>query len=153
MNRLLISELANGEIEIAKKIHGVFQRSYKIEADLIGAEDFPPLKRSVNDFQKSNTYFYGAWKGEDLSSIIEVNIDELKLEICSLVVNPKYFRQGIGSKMMKFILEKHPRNKTLVETASANQPAIRLYEKHGFKITRKWMLDIGIEKVELMRIE
>lgn len=43
----MIIQIDNQDIYNAKEIHYVFQASYKVEANLINAIDFPPLKRSV----------------------------------------------------------------------------------------------------------
>ena len=151
MKHTPIHLLPHKNISTAKKIHHIFQRSYRIEANLIGVEDFPPLRRTINSFQKSNTHFYGFLKNDELTALIEIDVDENQLEICSLVVDPLFFRQGLASQMMEYILEKFPRNISVVETATVNSPAISLYEKYGFSIKKKWRLKIGIEKVVMVR--
>ncbi|MFC3647392.1 hypothetical protein [Planctobacterium marinum] len=43
----MITTLAHHKRTIAEQIHSVFQASYKLEAELIQAQNFPPLKRTV----------------------------------------------------------------------------------------------------------
>jgi hypothetical protein len=40
----MIERLQNNDLEVAEKIRSVFQLSYKVEAELLNAKDFPPLK-------------------------------------------------------------------------------------------------------------
>jgi len=55
----MIKRLNNSNEEVANKIFTIFQNSYKIEAEIIGALNFPPLLRSAKDIEKSKTLFYG----------------------------------------------------------------------------------------------
>ena len=54
----MIEKLQNNDIEVSKKIRLVFQLSYKIEAKLLNATDFPTLKRSIENFVNSSTAFF-----------------------------------------------------------------------------------------------
>ena len=53
----MITKLDNSNEEVAKKIFTIFQNSYKIEAQLIGAVNFPPLSRSAKDIENSKHSF------------------------------------------------------------------------------------------------
>lgn len=53
----MITKLDNANDFVAKQIYITLQRSYKIEAELIGALNFPPLSRTVTDIQNSPTLF------------------------------------------------------------------------------------------------
>ncbi len=101
----MIERLDNKNITVAEKILTVFQVSYAIEAKLLRAIDFPPLKRSLNDFLNSETEFYGFWKAEQIAAIIETKSDGYATHIQSLVVDPKFFRQGLARKLITFVFE------------------------------------------------
>ena len=60
----MIKKLQNNNLATAKKIRSVFQASYKIEAKLLKATDFPPLKRPLENYLKSTTAFFGFLKKE-----------------------------------------------------------------------------------------
>ncbi|WP_307253055.1 GNAT family N-acetyltransferase [Croceifilum oryzae] len=65
-----------------------------------------------------------------ISFIIESNV----VDIHRLVVSPFYFRQGIGAKLLSFLLTEHTRTtKYIVHTGAENIPAKKLYEKFGFR--------------------
>ncbi|MDL5510921.1 GNAT family N-acetyltransferase [Arenibacter sp. M-2] len=142
----MIKKITHSEISNAEKLHTLFQESYRIEADLLGVSDFPPLQRTTSDFQNRNTQFYGVWKGEVLAAAVEINQLKNTLEICSLVVHPKYFRQGIARKLLLFVEDYDNSETLIVETGWANAPAINLYEKFGFQETGEYIGPGGIKK-------
>ncbi len=145
----MITKLDNTNAEVAKQIFTVFQNSYKIEAQLIGTLDFPPLLRSAEDIQHSKTQFYGFKQNKSLAAVIEIVVENMQLEINSLTVDPNYFRQGIAHKLISYILDDIDFSAAVVETAVVNIPAINLYKKHGFVEFKRWTPSHGIEKVAM----
>ena len=150
----MIKKLDNSNEEVANQIFTIFQNSYKIEAQLIGAVDFPPLSRSAKDIENSKTLFYGFSENECLAAIIELEIEDKHLGINSLTVAPNYFKKGIASKLISYVLEKIDFSEALlktavVETAVENIPAINLYKKHGFVEFKRWTPSHGIEKLAM----
>lgn len=143
----MIEKIDHSEISYAAKIHGLFQASYSIEAELLGVTDFPPLKRSIVDFLNSDTLFYGIWKKGVLAAAVEIDLLENTLDICSLVVHPKYFRQGIAQKLLLFLENYDDSDTLIVETGWANAPAIALYKKFGFHETSQYINTGGIKKI------
>ena len=153
----MIQLLNNVAVEVSQQIYQVFQRSYKIEAELIGVENFPPLSRSVEQIRQSTNEFYGVIIEGVLAGVIEVSLKESSaqdiskttLEIESLTVSPLFFKQGIASRLIEFVLQNKAFEYAIVETAAVNQPAIRLYDKHGFRVFKQFTPEHGIEKVAL----
>jgi ribosomal protein S18 acetylase RimI-like enzyme len=145
----MIEKLDNSDVKIASQIFTVFQQSYKVEAQLIGTLDFPPLLRSIKDIENSRTVFYGFKENGNLAAVIEIEVEGKLLGINSLTVHPDYFRKGIAHKLISFVLEKIPFAKAIVETAVVNVPAINLYEKHGFVEFKRWTPSHGIEKLAM----
>lgn len=155
----MILQLSNTEPEVSQQIYQVFQSSYKIEADLISVENFPPLSRTVQNIQASTSQFYGFIVEGELAGVIEISLNESSaqdisktiLEIDSLTVSPMFFKQGIASRLIEFVLQNKAFEYAIVETAVVNQPAIKLYEKHGFRAFKQFTPAHGIEKVALQR--
>ena len=145
----MIKKLDNTDVTIGEQIYTVFQNSYKIEAKLLNATNFPPLKRTVKEFTESNTKFFGYFKDNHLAAVIELIIKPEYIHIRSLVVEPIFFKQGIASELIKFTFKKFDSILYIVETGQKNYPAIKLYEKHGFKLVKEWLTDINIMKVKL----
>jgi GNAT superfamily N-acetyltransferase len=145
-----LEELDHRSHETANRIHDLFQCSYQVEAELIGASSFPPLERSAWEVRTATSRFLGHWIGAELAAVLEYSGDETHLSIDSLVVHPKYFRRGIASRILRALLEEVDWQTADVETAAGNAPAIALYEKFGFYCSRLWMSEDGIEKVQLL---
>ena len=133
----MIQKLQNNNIEIAEKIRAVFQLSYKIEAELLNAVDFPPLKRTIENFVISETAFFGYLKEKELAAVIEITTNNEFTHINSLVVDPHFFRQGIAKKMMEFVFETFDSKLFIVETGLENGPATQLYKKFGFQEVKR----------------
>ncbi len=147
----MITKVNHYQEQVAKHIHDVFQRSYQIEATLIGTTNFPPLRRSVSKIQSSNTEFYAYMAAGVMAAVIEIEENKQAhcLDIHSLTVDPHFFRQGIASKLLAHVIKTTALTTVTVETAVVNAPAITLYEKHGFEIYQQWTPDHGIEKVAM----
>ena len=147
----MIEKLQNNEIEISKRIRTVFQASYKIEAKLLNATDFPPLKRPLENYLKSNTVFFGYLKNEGIAGVIEIDHNNDYTLIRSLVVDPTFFRQGIAKKLMKFVLDRFDSKLFVVETGLENGPATKLYETFGFIEVKQWVTNHGVRKIKFER--
>jgi ribosomal protein S18 acetylase RimI-like enzyme len=145
----MIKKLDNSNADIANQIFTIFQNSYKIEAQLIGVVDFPPLMRSAKDIENSKTLFYGFSENQCLAAIIEIVIEDKHLEIYSLTVDPNYFRKGIANKLIRYVLQMIDLSQATVETAVANIPAINLYKKHGFVEFKRWTPSHGIQQLAM----
>ena len=145
----MIQKLDNTTDKIAIQIFTVFQNSYKVEAQLIGTQEFPPLTRGIKNIKESKTLFYGFIENGNLAAVIEINIKAKRLEIDSLTVDPIYFRKGIAGKLINFVLTTFEFSEAIVETAIMNEPAIKLYNKYGFIEFKRWVPSHGIPKLAL----
>ncbi len=143
----MIKKLSNCNLETAEKMHSVFQVSYKIEAELLNAIDFPPLKRTVEDYMESDSEFFGYTNNGELAGIVEIIQNKTYTHVRSMVVKPTFFRQGIAQKLMEFILNTFDSDLYTVETGLENEPATKLYEKCGFIKVKTWDTEHGITKV------
>jgi len=56
-------------------------------------------------------------------------------EIENMVVEVRSLRQGIADRLMRALIEQAEKGvaRVLLEVRESNQPARRLYEKHGFR--------------------
>lgn len=144
----MIEKLKNSDLEIAKKMRLIFQASYKVEATLLNATNFPPLKRTLENYTESNTEFYGYSINEVLAAVVEIDTNNNRILIRSLVVHPDFFRQGIAGKLLIFVFETFQSNLFVVETGLENGPAKKLYEKFGFVEVHQWDTNHGIRKIK-----
>ena len=136
----------------AEKLKNVFQRSYKVEAQLLGAKNFPPLSRTLSSYKESNNDFFGFYDHDRLTAVIEMKNEEFSMHIQSLVVDPEYFRRGIARALIIFIIEKFDTRKFTVETGKNNSPARSLYEGFGFKLVKTYLAEENIEKVRYQKV-
>lgn len=149
----MIKKLAHTDIEISKKIRAVFQVSYAVEAKILNAIDFPPLKRNLESFMNCENDFFGFFKANELSAVIEISKKSAFIHVQSLVVAPTYFRQGIGKALMDFVLDLYSPTLFMVETGVDNGPATKLYKKIGFKEVKQWDTEFGIRKIRFEKLE
>ena len=143
----MIIKINNKENKIAEEIRAIFQASYTVEAKMLKAVDFPPLKRTVSQFLKSDSEFYAYYLIENIAGVIEIENNEDLTHIQSLVIYPKYFRNGIGRKLVQFTLDTYKAKIVTVETGIDNHPAIKLYESFGFQEQEQWDTNHGVRKV------
>ena len=143
----MIKKLQNDDLETSSEIHVVFQLSYAVEAELLDANDFPPLKRPLESYFESRNEFYGYFENNELAGVIEVERTDQHIDINSLVVKPKFFRRGIGRKLVEFTFNRFDAKLFIVETGVKNTPATELYKKLGFKEIKQWDTDFGIRKI------
>ena len=147
----MIVKIDNKRNEIAQEIRRIFQASYTIEAEMLKAIDFPPLKRTMSQFLDSNSEFYAYYLKQNIAGLIEINNNQDATHIQSLVVYPKYFRQGIGRKLVKFVLDTYKSIIFTVETGVDNHPAIKLYISLGFEEQSQWDINHGVRKVRFKK--
>ena len=143
----MIQKLNHKNMQQAQQMYRVFQVSYAIEAKILKAVDFPPLKRTTEQFINAETDFYGFVIKNDLAAVIELDIKQESIHIQSLVVDPEYFRRGIAGKLLGFILDNFTTKLFTVETGLDNMPAVRLYKKYGFIETEQYDTNHGIRKI------
>jgi ribosomal protein S18 acetylase RimI-like enzyme len=136
----------------AMEIHRVQMLAYAQEAKLLGANDFPPLRRTVEDICTCEEEFFVAMVGKELVGAVSVWADPegIGKNIASLVVSPAFQRRGIGRGLMAEVL-RHYRAETLtVQTGARNEPALNLYTQFGFVEFRRWF--VGHEPLELVKL-
>ena len=143
----MIKKLQNKNLEEAEQIQSVFQLSYMVEAELLGASEFPPLKRTLEGYLTSSNDFYGYFVNNELAGIIEIESLDKYIDINSLVVKPIFFRRGIGRKLLEFSFNKYESDLFIVETGIDNKPATELYKKLGFEEAKQWDTEFGVRKV------
>lgn len=137
----------------AIRILAVQAAAYLVEAERLGFREIPPLHDSVPSLQTSGETFLGYFdEAEALLGAVSFILQEKKLKICRMMVQPNHFCKGIASKLLSRVLER-PGSHTeyVVLTGTANLPAINLYVKHGFRPLQTQEITPGISLTELVR--
>jgi len=143
----MIKKLDHEKLDRAIEIQNVFQLSYKVEAALLNAKEFPPLKRSLTEFIGSKNDFYGFLIDDVLAAVIEIKSTKKVTHIQSLVVLPTFFRRGIAQNILDFTFTNFDTALFTVETGAANLPATALYKKNGFVEISQYNAQFDIRKV------
>ena len=143
----MIKKLQHTNLEIAREMRAIFQVSYAVEAQLLNAINFPPLQRPLKNYVESNTTFFGFHIEGEIVGVIEVSTKEKTTHINSLVVSPKFFRQGVAKQLMEFVLTNFDSEIFTVETGLKNIPASKLYTSFHFKEVRQWDTDHCVRKI------
>ena len=146
----MIKRIYNFNLDNANKIWHIFQKSYAVEANILNADDFPPLKRSVAQIIQSKHNFFAFYDYSDLVALIEIDI-KAKIHIQSLVVYPNHFRKGYAKKLIKYVLSMFDSHVFTVETGFDNLPAKNLYSSLGFTATQQYEAAYGIKKIKYVR--
>lgn len=122
-------------------MHYVFNYSLKVEAEIIGSYEIPPLKDTVYTLQHSEEIFIGFYEKEELCGIISIKIEDEELDIHRLIVHPAHFKKGIAQRLLHFLESEFEVKTIKVATASKNTPAVRFYEKNGFRNRKEVIVD------------
>jgi ribosomal protein S18 acetylase RimI-like enzyme len=147
-----IVRLSQADHGVAEKIKALHDSAYAAEARLIGLDEFPPLKRTLESYANSKSVFFAyIHEGCCVGSVELETGNSSALEISSLVVDPDFSRCGIATKLMKHALSKAGSRQAIVSTAAANYPAINLYESLGFQKVDEWTNGDGIDIVRLAK--
>lgn len=125
--------------------------SYKIEAELLGVKNFPPLFKRINDILNSKNMFFGYYLGETIVGAMEIEVINKIVHVHSLVTNVNYFKKGIASSLLDKIFKEYKNYAIEVETGLDNIPAINLYIKKGFIKKKTTMNNAGIMTVRFLK--
>lgn len=130
----MIKELNINDVLVAKSVLELQKASYKIEADIIGFQDIPPLKDTIESLIQCEETFFGYYLNDVLAGIISFKFIGNVLDIHRTAVHPDFFRMGIAQKLLLYT-ERLKSNiyKIKVCTGKANIPAVNLYLKNGYK--------------------
>lgn len=151
MNGSQIEVIENNISHNALKIYKLFQQSYKVEADIIGLNDFPPLSLSIQDIVQSDGIFEAISINTNIVAIVCYKNIQGTVELQNLAVSPEFFRRGLASMLLNHLFNKYQKCKFIIHTALANIPAVRLYEKLGFTLNDTFVSSEGIELAKMVK--
>ncbi|MEK8132256.1 GNAT family N-acetyltransferase [Paenibacillus filicis] len=129
------------------------QQAYRIEAELVGFEEIPPLLDSPQELRESGESFFGYYEDEKLLGAISCKQSARELTICRMMVHPDRFRQGIAGALLRHVEAiAIPGCAIAVATGTTNTPAVALYEKHGFMASRMQLIAPGITMTHFIKL-
>lgn len=110
--------------------------SYRVEADLIGFDSIPPLHDTEDSLIECEETFCGIYVEGRLAGMVSYMVEGGVFDIYRMAVHPDFFRRGIGSRLLEYVLSTGREefvDRFLVSTGMKNEPARKLYVKHGFE--------------------
>jgi GNAT superfamily N-acetyltransferase len=147
-----IRSLDLGAAGTAEDVVALQRASYRVEADLLGARSLPVLKESPRKLRRTREHFLGAFEGERLVGAVSWKRRGALIDIHRLVVHPDRFRRGIAGALLDALEALQPdAERWMVATGAVNEPARRLYERHGFQPVGEQLVDGSITLVTYER--
>ena len=110
----------------------VHRASYALEAELIGYPDLPPLKQTAADLAACGEEIWLLEEDGEVVGGVGLSGGPAVVEIARLFVAPARFRQGIGTQLVRFAIDRAAGRPMTVGTGLRNAPALALYERSGF---------------------
>ncbi len=148
--KLRVGEVDLCDDDLVRRILAVQVAAYAIEAELLDYPQLPPRFETVDDLRSSGERFIAASIGDEIVGATSIAASESALDICRMVVSPSHMRRGIASRLLTAVETFLGRRSTItVSTGDANVSAIRLYERHGFRIVTRRTLPDGLRLVGL----
>ena len=124
----MIIRIRDLESDYGQQLFKLQKEAYKVEAEMIGFADIPPLLETYEQFIHCHETFLCYLKGDALAGAISYTKENGQMLICRMVVHPDYF-----GRVLLHALQLHVDwEKISVSTGKMNLPARKLYEKNGF---------------------
>jgi ribosomal protein S18 acetylase RimI-like enzyme len=141
-------------LDTALEVLALQHLSYRVEADLIGRDDLPPLLELLEDLQRCGETFFGLYAEDRLAGVIAYKLEDEVLDIHRVMVHPDFFRRGIAKTLLRYVLEQVcGHNRVIVQTGAANIPAKNMYRGLGFAevedievVSGLWITRFELEK-------
>ena len=108
-------------IKLGKIVNENFKKLFKIN--------------NLNRTEKIYVYLYD----NKVTGFIHISSNYEIIDILNIVVDPKYEKQGIGTKLINYIIKKKDTiaSKIMLEVREDNLKAINFYQKNHFTIIAK----------------
>lgn len=138
----MIKHIQISDHQIAEKVLEVQKLAYRIEADIIGFDQIPPLLETLEELKLSKETYLAFYEGEQLAGVLSYEVNNepkaTVITICKMIVHPEHFKKGIASRLIDHLTRLDLNaSEITVATGSKNVPAIQLYLKLGFKETHE----------------
>jgi ribosomal protein S18 acetylase RimI-like enzyme len=131
--------ICNAEPKDAESILALQKFAYQSEAELYNDWTLPPLTQTLESLLEefASSVVLKAVSGERIVGSVRAKVATGICAIGRLVVHPDYQGQGIGSRLLRSIESRFPDvTKYELFTGSKSEANIRLYQRHGYNISR-----------------
>lgn len=125
----------------------VWEKSVLATHDFLTPIDFKEIKELVNTINFNDFQVFCLVKGKIISGFIAVA--DKKVEM--LFLDPEYFGQGLGQKLLNFAVKELNADK--VDVNEQNTRALKFYQKFGFEIFERTDKDDQGRNYPLLRMK
>jgi ribosomal protein S18 acetylase RimI-like enzyme len=146
-----IRKLNFASLQKLQEVLDLQQKAYAVEANVLGVQFLPPQQESLRDLQNTHEEIFAMLDCNQYVGALFLEKMDDGLSINKLFVDPNYFRKGIGSKLVEYVVKLYPTQKFRVSTGEANKPALRLYDEFDFSLIDTKDLGEGLKLVTLER--
>lgn len=129
---LFVQVVPRDDIELASALQGIQRAAYAVEAGLIGDNRIPGLQESVEELQAAELLWLVASSNGNPVGAIAWSEDGDQLDIDRLIVAPEVHRRGVGSALIRHVMQRAGIRRISVSTGRDNVPAKTMYERLGF---------------------
>ncbi len=130
MRVLQVAPCANPQL--ARSLLKIQQAAYALEATLIDDDRIPALQEDVEDLRSAPLLWLAASIDVRLVGALAWSENDEELDIDRLVVAPDMHRRGVGSALVREVLQRAGKRRAVVSTGRDNTPAKAMYEQLGF---------------------
>lgn len=151
---LAVRPLDIDDDETAAAVLALQRSAYAVEADLIGSDGIPALTETLQQLRTADESWLGVLDPETghlAGAVAWRELDHGIVDICRLVVAPEAFRRGIATTLLNALDGAVPGRPMVVSTGRANEPALALYRRRGFRVVRDREAAPGLWVTELER--
>lgn len=133
---MVVVEIDHRDPDLALRVRDLQRAAYRIEAELIGYDQMPPLREEVTDILRLDLTILGAMEDDSLIGVLGYARVSGTVDIDRLAVEPARFRRGVGRTLLDGLHRRESdASRFEVSTGAANRPAIALYEAMGYRLT------------------
>ena len=139
---------------ILSELWSLQHKAYRLEAEMIGFNEIPPLLETRDMLAGSIEEFYGCFDDNDdlMGAVAVIEESPGKMTVTRMMVNPDHFRKGVAGNLLEFIFGSYSgMEQFIVSTGKRNIPAVALYTKHGFIPDGIEEVAPGVELIEFYR--
>lgn len=136
------------------ELWSIQHKAYRLEAELIGFREIPPLMETRDMLRHSCEDFYGCFddNGDLMGAVATEEESPGKLTITRMMVSPDFFRKGVAGNLLEYVFKLYDRmEQFIVSTGKLNVPAVSLYTKYGFVAIGSEEVAPGVELIEFHR--
>jgi len=122
--------------------------AYRVEANLIGFQGIPQLHATADQLLTAGLTWIGAKIDGGVVAALAYRVEGEVCSIDRLVVDPGWFRRGLGSALVASLRE---HDLITVSTGTANLPACRLHEQLGSERAYDELIALGVSVTHFTR--